>query len=134
MKKYLLVVFGALLVLVVTGCGNKNQVKCMASLSEGGISMDAEIIADFDDNDKLSDATIVYDLKDSETANQYCSLFKLMEDKDKGIEVSCSGSKVTVKGYAKLDDEEGEDSLVGATKEAFIKEMEFNEDAKFTCK
>lgn len=136
MKRYFLGVLCALFAVAVTGCGNKNQIKCNASLSEAGMNLEAEIVADFDDNDKLTDATIVYDLKDSETAKQYCSLFKLMEDKEKGIEVECSGSKVTIKGYAKIDEAEDENdkSLIGATKEEFIKEMESSEEGKFTCK
>ena len=129
MKKYYLVVFCALLLFVVTGCG-KNQVKCTGSYSEGGMNISADIIADLDKDDKVTGATVVYDLKDSKTAEQYCSVFKLAEDKEKGIEVSCSGSKITIAGFANMDDED-EEKMTGKTKEEFIKAME---EEKFTCK
>ena len=132
MKKHLLVVFCALLLVVVTGCGNKNQMKCTGTMNEGGVEIKAELIAEFDDNDKLSDATIIEDLGSKETADQYCGLFKLMNDADKGIEVSCSGSKVTIKGYAKIDDEE--DSMIGKTREEFKKVIEEESEGKITCK
>ena len=132
MKKYLLVVFCAALLLVVTGCGNKNQLTCTGSMNESGIEMKAEVVADFDENDKLTDATVSYDLGSKETADQWCSMFKLMNDADKGIEVSCSGSKITIKGYAKMDDE-GEESMIGKTKEEFKAVME-KEVEGITCK
>ncbi len=131
MKKYFLVVFCALLLFVVTGCGNKNQVKCTGSFSEGGMSMDAEIIADLDDNDKVTDVTAIMDLKDKDTATQFCSLYKMFADEEKGIEISCSGSKITIKGYSKLEAETEEEDIVGKTKDEFIKAMQ---EEKFTCK
>ena len=133
MTKYLLVVLCALLVVVVTGCGNKNQVTCSGSMEESGMTIKAEIIADFDESDKLTDATVVYDLGSSDTANQWCSMFKLMNDYEKGIEVSCSGSKITIKGYAKMA-EDGEESMVGKTKEEFKKAMEEETEGQVTCK
>ena len=132
MKKYFLVVFCALVLFVVTGCGSKNQVKCSGKLSEGEMNILAEVIADFDKDDKLTDATISYELDDEDTATQYCSLFKLMQDEEKGVTVTCSGKKITIKGYANLDSEEEEDSVVGKTKEEFIKYMQ--EEEKLTCK
>ena len=132
MKKYFLVVFCALLLFVVTGCGDKkNQLKCTGSMSEGGVDMKAEIIADFDESDKLTDATIVYDLGSSETANQWCTLMQMMQDESKGIKVSCSGSKITITGYAKMDDEDEEESMIGKTKEEFKTAMAAEQ---ITCK
>ena len=131
MKKYLLVVFCALLVLVVTGCGNKNQVTCTGSMTDSGMNIKAELVADFDDNDKLTDATVVYDLGDSNTATQWCALFQMMQDESKGIKVSCSGSKITIKGYAKMDADDEEETMVGKTKEEFKTAMEAEQ---FTCK
>ncbi len=131
-KKYFLFVFCAVLLFVVTGCGNKNQVVCTGSSTEGGINIEAKLVADFDENDKLKDAEVTYDLKDKSSADQYCSLFKLMEDKDKGVTVDCSGSKITIKGYANMDVEEDEsDAMIGKTKEEFKKLME---EEEFTCK
>ena len=133
MKKYLLIVFCALLLVVVTGCGNKNQVKCTGTMSEGGVNISAEIIADFDENDKLVDATAIEDLGSKEKADQMCALFKAFMTEDTGVDISCSGSKVTIKGYAKMDADE-EDSMIGKTKEEFIKAMEDEGEGKLTCK
>ena len=83
MKKYFLIVVCALLLFVVTGCGNKNQLKCTGSMEDSGMKIEAEVVADFDENDKLTDATIVYDLGSSETASAWCSIFEYMKDADK---------------------------------------------------
>ena len=146
MKKSISIIFSLALLLLITGCG-KNQVVCTANVTENGVAMAAKIVADFDENDKLSDATITYDLGNTETANQYCSLFKLIEDQAKGITIECSGTKVTIKGYAKLQEEDEEvdeddetideddsESLIGISKEEFIRQMEASEESKFTCR
>lgn len=130
MKKLLSVVLLALLLVVVTGCG-KNQVKCTASTSEGGVNVTAEVIADLDKDDKVTSATIVYDFGDKDTATTYCGFLKLAEDSEKGITVDCSGSKITIKGYEKLDAEEGEAGYTGVTKAEFVKAME---EEDFKCK
>ena len=132
MKKYFLVAFCALLLFVATGCGKK-QLKCSGSFNEAGMSMDAEMIADLDDNDNVLDVTAVMDLKDSKTADQFCAFYKLAEDADKGISIKCSGSKITITGFSKLEaeDEDEEDKIVGKPKDAFIKAME---EEGFTCK
>ena len=129
MKKYFLVVFCVMLLFLVTGCGGK-KVTCKQSVNESGIKMDAEVIADLDDNDKVTGATVVYDLGDKDTANSYCSLMKLAEDKEKGVTVECSGSKITIKGMASMDEGE-DDSMIGKTKDEFIK---YAEQEGFTCK
>lgn len=132
MKKYLLALFCVMLLFVVTGCGSKNQVKCTGTQTESGITIKGEVIADLDNDNKITDATVVYDLGDKTTADQYCALFKLMENADKGVSVSCSGSKITIKGYANMESEDDDDDvLLGATKEEFIKAME---KENFTCK
>jgi hypothetical protein len=147
MKKYLLIVLCALVLVTVTGCGSskkeengnggtsKNQVVCTASQEENGIKMTAEIVAEFDSADKLTDAVVSYDLNDEDTAKQYCTLFKLMEDTEKGVTVECSGSKITVKGYANIETSEEDDkAMKGASKEEFIKYVQSSEDGNFTCK
>ncbi len=128
MRKYFFVVFFALLVVLV-GCGNKNQVKCTGEMNEGGMKIKAEVVADLDGDNKVKDATIVYDLGDAKAAETYCSIFKMMEDAEKGISVSCSGSKITIKGAAQMD--EGDEKIVGSTKDDFVKAMEAE---GLTCK
>ena len=122
MKKYLLVLVCAVLVLAVAGCSKKNQLKCTGEMDESGVKIKAEVVADFDKDDKLTDAVVYYDLGSKETADQYCSFMKMMEDSAKGVSISCSGSKITIKGYAQMDD--GEEKLAGTTKDDFVKAMQ----------
>ena len=129
MKKYLLIVFCALLLVAVTGCGKK-QIKCTNSTTESGVEINAEVIADLDDSDKVTDATVIYGFSDSSIVDQYCSIFKMAEDEEKGISVDCSGSKITIKGMASLDDDE-EDNVIGQSKDEFVKSAE---EEGFTCK
>ena len=134
MKKYFLFVFCALLLFVVTGCG-KNQLVCTGSMEEGGQKVEAEVIAEFDDNDKLVDATITEDLGSKEKADQLCQMYDAFASQlPEGVSINCSGSKVTIKGYAKIDDNGGEDSMIGKTKEEFKKAMEELSEGKVTCK
>ena len=133
MKKYFLVVFCALLLFVVTGCGNKNEVKCTGTMSEGGVNVTAEIIGEFDDNDKLTTVTMIEDLGDKEKADQMCALVKAFMPADSGVDVSCSGSKVTIKGYEKMADDEDE-QVIGMTKEEFKQAMESEAEGQVTCK
>ena len=130
MKKYLFVLMCAIL-LVAVGCGNKNQVKCTGTQTEGGVTIKGEIIADLDQDNKVTGATASYDLGDETSANQYCSLMKLMENTEKGVSVNCSGSKITIKGYENIDADEEEDSIIGITKEEFIEKMQ---EVQLTCK
>lgn len=131
MKKYLLVLVCAVL-LFVTGCGNKNQVKCSQSITESGITMKAEVVADLDKDNKITDVSVVYDLGDKSTADSFCSLMKLSIDSSKGQSIDCSGSKITLKGLDSLDNEE-EDSekVIGQTKDDFVKKAT---EEGFTCK
>ena len=132
MKKYFLVVFCAALLFLVSGCGKKNQVVCTQTQTEDGVTIKGEVVVDFDKDDKLTDATASYELSDKATADKYCSLFKLMEDADKGIKIECSGSKVIIKGFAKVDSEDEEDEkMIGMSKADFIKKMA---DEEMTCK
>lgn len=133
MKKYFLVVFCTLLLLTVTGCGNKNQVVCTGSMSEGGVDVKAEMVADFDKDDKLTSVTVTEDLGDKEKADQMCALFKAFMPADSGVDISCSGSKVTIKGYENMADDE-EDKMVGMTKEEFKAAIEKEAEGELTCK
>ena len=131
MKKYLLIFVCVLVLFVVTGCG-KSELKCRGTMTQNGVEMKAEITAQFDSDDKLVDATIVEDLENKEKADQLCTLFKTYLNPDEGIEVSCSGSKVTIKGYAKLvgSTEEG---MTGRTKEEFKSAIKESTNGKVTC-
>ena len=131
MRKYFLVVFCLVLLFVVTGCGNKNQVVCTQTETEGGVTVKGTVTVDFDKDDKLTDATAVYDIGNKTTADQYCALMKLVENPDKGVKVECSGSKVTIKGFANADLDEDEEQVIGMTKADFIQKMQAE---GLTCK
>lgn len=131
MKKYFLVIFCALLLFVVTGCGKKNQISCSRTVTESGITMNVEVIADVDDNDAITDASIVYDLGDETTANAFCSLMETSMDSSEGQSINCSGTKITIKGLDNLDVDEESDQLIGKTRADFVKEAE---EEGFTCK
>ena len=132
MKKYFLIVFCALL-LLVTGCGSKNQVKCTGTMKEGDQEIKAEIIGNFDENDKLTTVTLIEDVGSKETADQYCSLYKAFMTADSGMSINCSGSKITIEGYEKMADDDDE-QIVGKTKEEFKKAMEEESEGQVTCK
>ena len=129
MEKYLLVIVCVLL-LFMAGC-TKNQIKCSGNQTDAGISFKSDIAALFDKDNKLQDVMVIYDFGNKKTTNQYCSIFKLMENADKGISVNCLGSKIIIKGFAKIDSFRGKNELLGITKEEFKKTME---KANFTCK
>ena len=135
MKKYFLLVFCALL-LVVTGCGKKNQVICSGTTTEDGTEIKAEIIADFDKDDKLTTVTMIEDLGDKTKADQFCAMYNAFASElSEGVSISCSGSKVTIKGYEKMDDdEESSESMIGKTKEEFKKAIEEESNGTVTCK
>lgn len=129
MKKYFLFAFCALLLFVVTGCGSKNTVVCTGKVD----SYEAELTAEFDGNDKLTTITVVEEVGSKEEADQVCALSSLFEAQ--GVSISCSGNKVTIKGYEKMaDSEDGEKTMVGLSKEEFKKAMEEESEGQVTCK
>ena len=130
MKKSLLVFVCACALALLTGCV-KNQVTCTGEQNQEGIKIRATVTAELDSNDKLTDAVIEYELDNNDAATQYCNIFKTLENTGKGVNVKCSGKKITVTGYANIETEDESESYVGASKEDFIKAME-NEG--LTCK
>ena len=123
MKKTLVMVFGALLLVSLTGCGAKNQVKCTSTSTELGMEMKTEVIADLDKDNNIKALSATIDFGSKETANTMCSLYKLSEQE--GLSVSCSGSKMTIKGYDKMISDEDDDvKLIGMSKDDFVKGME----------
>ena len=93
----------------------------------------AEIIGNFDKDDKLESVTMIEDLGSKETADQFCSLYKAFLTEDSGVTISCSGSKVTINGYEKMA-EDSDEKVVGMTKEEFKKAMEEEAEGQVTCK
>ena len=91
--------------------------------------MSLEVIFDLDENEKAKDASMVYDFGDTELANTFCEAYKQTTDASK---VSCSGTKITIKGIDDSVDETDEsEKMIGKTKEEIIAAAK--EDG-FSCK
>ncbi len=133
MKKYYLVVLCALL-FIVTGCGKK-QVTCSTTIkSESGVNITLKAIGDLDEKDTITDVTVIYDFSQKSIVNSYCEYMKKIEDPEKGITVSCSGSEIIIKGMASIA-ESDKDSVIGLTKEQFINKATHTDGGvKYTCK
>ena len=134
MKKYFLFAICTLLLVVVTGCGSKNQLKCTGKMSEGEEEIKAEIIAELDKDDKVTTVTMIEDVGSKEKADQTCAMYNAFASQmPEGLSVTCSGSKVTIKGYEKMKDDD-EEEIVGQTKEEFKKAIEAESGGTITCK
>ena len=72
MKKYLFVVFCALFLVVLTGCGSKSaDITCTGEISEGGINAKATYYAYLTDN-KVSRVDMEMSFDDESTAKTTC--------------------------------------------------------------
>lgn len=122
-------VFGisTLLLVGLTGCGSKNQLICTKSGTVEGVDISVEVTIDLDKDDKITDASLVYDIKDNDIASQFCETAK--ESYKKGV--SCSGNKTTIKGLDNLENPDGTEHWSSKTKDDFIKKAE---SEGFTCK
>lgn len=130
MKKYLLVLLCAF-VLVVTGCGKKNQVVCSKTTSEGDQKVVEEGIFVLDKDNKVESAEGSYIFDDKDLAKNYCDLFKSLLDDEFKNSISCSDNKVTIKDLHKMQDEDAETKIVGLSKDELIK---FEEEQGYSCK
>ena len=131
MKKYLLVVACALL-LVVTGCSKKNQLICsMTGTNEDGQKQTMDVILDLDKDNKAIKASMVYDFGDKTLVDSMCDIYKQTEGADN---VECSGTKITIKDMNKssiTDEEDDSESMIGKTKDEIIA---LAKEDGFTCK
>ena len=131
MKKYLLI--GVVALLLFTGCGSKNaDIVCSGKMTEGNETVEAKYYGYLKDG-KVSriDVEMTFDKED--TAKQTCQMLELVKsmapEEAKDMKVSCSGKTITVENFP--DNSTGEDKMVGATKEEFIKSAE---KEGLTCK
>ena len=104
------VTVGVLSLLLLTGCGSKNQLKCTAEAEQNGQKYTGEIIVDLDDNDKVKDATMSMSFGSSEEADQAYSMFQLVIGMAKSmaeegkeipdIDIKKDGKTLTISNYA----------------------------------
>lgn len=131
MKKTLVMVFGALLLVSLTGCGNKNQIKCTAEQTQSGITMKSEVTAELDSNDKIKSVSAAIDFGSKEMASAMCTMYNSAPEE--GLSVSCDGSKMKINDFEKYvsADSDSEAKIVGISKDEFKKGME---SQGYTCK
>ena len=142
MKKYLsaalVFVFG---VLFLTGCGSSgNKVVCSGETATDSGTYKGELTATIKD-DKVSEVSAVFEFSTEERSfsKNLINLLKLAEAfmaEGSDLGISNSGKKVTVKNMTEMlkdaTDEEGNPvTVIGATKEEFIK---YAETQQYTCK
>ncbi len=130
MKKYLFVVFCALFLVVLTGCGKKADITCTGEMEEGGIKAKATYYAYLTDN-KVSRVDVEMSFDDDATAKTTCQTMELVKtmagDEAKDMVVKCSGKTVTIENFPAEDEED----MIGVSKEEFIKAAE---QQSLTCK
>ena len=128
MKKGILLGLASLFLL--TGCGNK--VVCSGKVNENGLKVDMKVTATFK-NDKVNKLSGEIAFDDKDTAEQYCSLFKLAnnyaDEKDK-ISFKCSGKVIAFDDFNDFLGDEHEYNKM--SKKEFIKSME--ESDGVSCK
>ena len=91
--------------------------------------MTVEVTVDFDSSNKATNASMVYDFEDKTLTETFCNLFKESDQKDN---ISCSGTKITIKDLDAFEDEEEDtEKVVGQSKEEVLKAAE---EEGFTCK
>lgn len=150
-KTYLGVIAGVLSLLLLTGCGSKNQLKCTATAEQNGKKYTGEVIAELDDNDKIKDASMSLTFGSSEEASQAYAMFQFAigiaqsmaeEGQDvPNVDIKIDGKTLTISNYAAYaslnsSDEEDKVEIIGMSKEEFIKKLESDtsDNAKWTCK
>lgn len=147
--KYFGVIVGVLSLLLLTGCGSKNQLKCTAEVEQNGSKYSGKMIVELDGNDKVKDATMEMTFDNEDEANQTYSMFQLVIGMAKSmaeegqevpdIDIKKDGKTLTISNYAsfaKFTSDEENESLIGMSKEDFIKKVEADSSSggKWTCK
>lgn len=135
--------------LLLTGCGGSgNKVTCTASFEEDGHKYSGEVVAELDSNDKVKDATISMTFENSDDADQFYSMIQMVLGMAKSfaeegqevpnIDIKKDGKKIIIDNYAEFaklnSGEEDEVNIIGMTKDEFIKQLESDEDEKWSCK
>lgn len=130
MKKYLFATLFVLM-LVVSGCGKKNQLVCSKTTEEAGKTYTEEAIFELDKDNKVVKASGKYTFSDKESAKTYCNLFTSFIGSDY---IKCADKEIEIVNLEKLDeDSEDEDAIkiVGMTKDEIV-QLEKTEG--YTCK
>lgn len=116
MKKCLSLISILILLVVASGCGNKN-LNCKKSYnnSSNGIKYKVNINASVIDN-KISTATATMDFSNSDDTSKICELKKLSINDD--VKIVCKSKQIIIYNYEKLDNNKD------ISKDKFIKKLE----------
>ena len=115
---------------MISGCKKPTQLTCMGTYNKDKIIVSAEIVANFDKEERLNNAKIEYDFHDAKKANEYCTQLKQLQEVD-NIDVSCVDTKVISEGFTIIDVATNTVDYLDKTKDDFMKIMD---DLAFTCK
>lgn len=130
MKKYLFVTLFALM-LVVSGCGKKNQVVCSKTTEADGKTYKEEAVFELDKDNKVTKASGKYTFSDKESAETYCNLFKSFIESDY---IKCTDKEIEIVNLEKIaEDSEDEETtkILGMTKDEI---MQLEQEEGYTCK
>ena len=120
MKKCYVIVLLMISFLMV-GCG-KNQVVCTKKTTANEKTINEEVIAELDSDNKVTSVYGSYIFDDEEMAKTYCDTFKTVLGKEFSDKISCSNKKVTIKDLDKMqEDVEESKKVIGMSKEEFVK-------------
>ena len=132
MKKGIITFAAVLSLVLVTGCGSKNQVVCSGKVDDGDDSYEAKMVANLKDG-KVSDGYIEMTYNDKKTVETMCKALDFTnsmakDDKDK-VDFKCNGKTIRI-NTLEMDED---DKYVGLSKDEFIKKASGG-SANVTCK
>ena len=96
--------------------------------TQDGTTLKVSLIGELDASDKITKVSYEYEFSDSTTADQYCALIKLAY-----ADAKCSGKKIIIEDATAMLEEEGEEKVVGMSKDDFIAKAK-SESNDVTCK
>ena len=130
MKKINLLVL--IFLLMVTGCGKKNQIKCTGMIIDSDSNANTEVVGYFDKNDKLYDVTVIYDFENALSSKYLCALLESVDSFK--IDYVCKGTKVKINKFIDYNINLGGDDITGMSKMEFESSMEEILKGKISCK
>ena len=117
MKKYILI----LLIILLVGCSDKEDLKCERNFYNDGLNYKEKIVVKMN-NDKVSSLKSYLTFESEENASSYCdSLKKYIAYNNINIEYECIGKEIEINNYEKYIAVENSDTIIGLTREEFIK-------------